>query len=121
RLVALPILPKHDPEEAAAEVLRAAELGHRGVQVAAWDVDCGDPAWDPMWRAAEEAGLPVSFHIGGGVRFPVERGTWRSMAFATVVAMEVSNPFVSVVFSGVLDRHPGLTLVLAEAGLGWVP
>ena len=26
-----------------------------------------------------------------------------------------------MVFSGALERHPGLTLVLAEAGVGWLP
>jgi uncharacterized protein len=25
------------------------------------------------------------------------------------------------VFSGALERHPGLTLVLAESGVGWLP
>ena len=26
-----------------------------------------------------------------------------------------------MVFSGALERHPGLTLVLAESGIGWLP
>jgi predicted TIM-barrel fold metal-dependent hydrolase len=38
-----------------------------------------------------------------------------------VVAMQMADPLVTMVFSGVLDRHPGLRLVLAESGLGWVP
>jgi uncharacterized protein len=121
RLVALAALPRHDPAAAAAELARAASLGHRGAQVFCFDIDCADPAWDPLWAVAAETGLPISFHIGGGVRFPVERGTWRTVAFSSVVAMQMADPLVTMVFSGVLDRHPGLRLVLAESGLGWVP
>jgi hypothetical protein len=35
--------------------------------------------------------------------------------------MQMADPLVTMVLSGVLTRHPGLTIVLAEAGLGWVP
>ncbi|HEV8298826.1 MAG TPA: amidohydrolase family protein [Acidimicrobiales bacterium] len=121
RLVALPVLPRHDPAEAAAELERVAALGHRGALVYCFDIDCGDRAWDRLWAAAQEIDLPLSFHIGGGVRFPVERGTWRTLAFSAVVAVQMVDPLVVMVMSGALERHPGLTVVLAEAGLGWVP
>jgi len=121
RLAALPVLPRHDPQAAATELVRAASLGHRGAQVMCWEIDLADPAWDPMWAAAQDTGLPISFHIGGGVRFPAERGTWRTLAYSAVVAMQMADPLVTVVFSGVLERHPGLRIVLAESGLGWVP
>ena len=121
RLCALAVVPRHDPAAAAAELARAAALGHRGAQVFCFEIDCADPAWDPVWATAADTGLPISFHIGAGVRFPAERGTWRTLAFSSVVAMQMADPLVTMVFSGVLDRHPGLRLVLAESGLGWVP
>jgi predicted TIM-barrel fold metal-dependent hydrolase len=35
--------------------------------------------------------------------------------------MQLDEPLTTVVFSGVLERHPGLRLVLAESGIGWLP
>ena len=121
RLAALPVLPKHDPAIATAELERVASLGHRGALVYCFEIDCGDPAWNSLWAAAQDTGLPLSFHIGGGVRFPVERGTWRTLAFSSVVAIQMVDPLVTMMMCGALERHPGLTVVLAEAGLGWVP
>ena len=30
-------------------------------------IDVGDPAWDRLWAAAEDTGLPISFHLKGGI------------------------------------------------------
>jgi predicted TIM-barrel fold metal-dependent hydrolase len=35
--------------------------------------------------------------------------------------MQVMDPIVGLILTGVLDRHPGLRIVMAEAGLAWVP
>jgi predicted TIM-barrel fold metal-dependent hydrolase len=48
-------------------------------------------------------------------------GKWQSAAFATILPLQLDEPLVTMVFSGALERHPGLTLVLAESGLGWLP
>ncbi len=47
------------------------ELGHRAVNFCNQPQDYGQPPlahphWDPVWAAAQEAGVPVSFHVGGG-------------------------------------------------------
>src|SRR5438270_5799522 len=66
RLCVLAFLPGHSPEAAVAELERVAALGHRGAIIGAFDVDLGDQAWDRLWAAAEQTGLPISFHIKGG-------------------------------------------------------
>ena len=66
RLCALPFLPSHSPEAAVAELERVAGLGHRGAIIDVFDFDAGDPAWDRLWAAAEQTGLPLSFHIKEG-------------------------------------------------------
>ena len=43
RLCALPFLPTHSPEAAAAELERVAALGHRGAIMDVFDLDAGDP------------------------------------------------------------------------------
>jgi predicted TIM-barrel fold metal-dependent hydrolase len=35
--------------------------------------------------------------------------------------MQLDEPLATMVFSGALERHPGLRLVLAESGIGWLP
>ena len=35
--------------------------------------------------------------------------------------IQLIEPITGLIFSGVLDRHPRLKIVMAEAGLAWVP
>jgi uncharacterized protein len=123
RLCVLAFLPGHSPEAAAAELERCAGIGHRGAIIDVFAIDLGDPGWDRLWATAEQTGLPISFHLKSGswsglsYRF----GKWQSAAFATVLPLQLDEPLASMVFSGALERHPGLTLVLAESGVGWLP
>ena len=45
-------------------------------------------------------------------------------AFATNIThfqINMSNILTSMIFAGVLERHPRLKLVLGESGIGWIP
>jgi uncharacterized protein len=119
----LAFLPSHSAGAAAAELERGAAIGHRGAIVDAFRVDLGDPAWDRVWAAAEQTGLPISFHINGGIspKLSYLIGKWQSAAYATLLPMQLDEPLATMVFSGALERHPGLRLVLAESGVGWLP
>jgi predicted TIM-barrel fold metal-dependent hydrolase len=123
RLCVLAFLPSHSPEAAAAELERAAALGHRGAIVSVFDIDAGDPAWDRLWAAAEQTGLPVSFHIRGGTsgKLSYRIGKWQSAAFASLLPLQLDEPLATMMFCGALERHPGFKLVLAESGVGWLP
>jgi len=123
RLCALAFLPSHSPDAAAAELERAVGLGHRGAIIDVFDIDLGDRSWDRLWAAAAATGAPISFHLKGGTspKLFYEMGKWKSAAFATVLPLQLDEPLATMVFSGALERHPGLTLVLAESGVGWLP
>ena len=122
RLCVLPVLPTHAPEAAIAELERVARLGHRGAIISPFEFRCSDPAWDGLWSAAEAAGLPVSFHIGHGTsQVRVAPGSWELAAFAAVGPIQLDEPLAMMIYSGVLERHPGVRLVLAESGIGWLP
>lgn len=123
RLCALAFLPSHSPDAAATELERAAVIGHRGAIIQIFDIDLGDPAWDRLWVAAEETGLPISFHLKDGTwsNLSYKMRKWQSAAFATVLPLQLDEPLATMVFCGALERHPGLKLVLAESGLGWLP
>ncbi len=77
------------------------------------------PDYDPVWRACEERGLVVNAHGGGASPdyglYPASLSMW-----LMEVAWYSHRPLWSFVLSGVFDRFPGLKLVLAEQGLGWL-
>jgi predicted TIM-barrel fold metal-dependent hydrolase len=123
RLCVLAFLPGHAPAAAAAELERCAARGHRGAILGAFDVDLGDRSWDRLWSAAESTGLPISFHIKGGTssKLRYRIGKWESAAYASVLPLQLDEPLAIMLFGGALERHPGLRLVLAESGVGWLP
>jgi predicted TIM-barrel fold metal-dependent hydrolase len=77
------------------------------------------PVYDPVWRACEERGLVVSAHAGSHSPdygdYPASLSMW---------LMETSwfshRPLWTFIMSGIFDRFPGLRLVLAEQGSGWI-
>jgi len=83
-------------------------------------IDYASTAMDGVWAAIEEAGLPVSHHIG-------ETPPATPNEFNAVAAGMLQNvaPFRDVfgkyVFGGILDRHPGLRIGFFEGGINWVP
>ncbi len=129
RFYGLGCLPNHDAERAADTVRQCAQLGLKGAVFVPWGSarPVWHEMWEPMWSAAEETGLVISFHVfeGGaatvgyevqGIKRPDVIGAW------TVVApLQMDEICVSVILSGVCERHPRLRLVLGESGIGWIP
>ncbi len=82
--------------------------------------------WEPLWAAAEETGLVVSFHVGGGAagqNLATRSGERPANAFFFSKAFITTfiDTFHGLLAEGVLDRHPGARVLLAEVGLGWLP
>ena len=124
RMVALPLLPLHTPAAAVAELQRVARLGARGVLFDPWGGPTPpfDDSWEPLWAAAEEAGILMHFHISTGLHsLKIRFGTWEMAAGTSVVHMQMDEILTGMIFSGVLERHPKLKFVLAECSIGWVP
>ncbi|PEQ12784.1 hypothetical protein B2G71_10850 [Novosphingobium sp. PC22D] len=80
-------------------------------------IDWSDPQMDALWGAAEEAGLPVNFHIG---EVPASGGRGGFGTFFIVQADPFRRTFGQLIFGGVLDRFPGLRFAFAEGGINWV-
>ncbi|MEU6185841.1 amidohydrolase family protein [Nocardia sp. NPDC047038] len=124
RIFAPAIVPLMDVKNAVAEAERAAEMGFQALffpcgidDDRAWGLDL----WEPLWTAAEELKLPLTWHIGTGASNVVYRGP----GGAVVNYMETGYPAMRVithlVAGGALDRHPDLKVLVAECGAGWVP
>lgn len=59
-------LPVQDPEGAVVELRRVIKLGFKGIVIPS-NAPRGrrycDEEYEPMWARAEEAGLPIAFHV----------------------------------------------------------
>ena len=131
RLVGLAHIPLLDLDEAAAELKRVAKLGLRGFHVDPFPDERGgkalwDPAYEPFWSLVEETGLPMSFHIVGPRKANVQE-TFSNPTpgiketFIAIAPMTISETVSTLVFTGILARHPKLRFVLVECGIGWIP
>ncbi len=134
RLIGAAQLPLDDPEGSRAELERLANKGfrHFNVMAARAEPAIYDDAWDPFWSLAEEVDIPIGFHLvvevrrerpkaapGEATENPLVAGAIRTTMNAP--GMQLMDPMAGLVLTGALDRHPNLKLVMAEAGLAWVP
>ncbi len=126
--------PFWDVEESVKEVQRCAEMGHKGILFTGAPESFGQPVlgdrhWDPLWQAAVDLDLPVSFHIGSGdfeigLRKDKIKTYGRMAAFAALsVDIFLTNgmQLADLLVSGVLARFPDIKFVSVESGIGWVP
>jgi predicted TIM-barrel fold metal-dependent hydrolase len=131
RLVGLAHIPLHDLDEAQKELKRVAKLGLRGFHVDPFPDERGgkplwDPAYEPFWSLAEETGLPISFHIVGPRSQNVQAVFTNPTpgvkeTFVAIAPISICEVVSTLVFTGILARHPKLHFVLVECGIGWIP
>jgi len=121
RLVGLAAVSLQHPE-AAAEQLRRATLrqGMRGVEISTSvrGRELSDRALDPFWAAAEELGSFVFIHPWG-----CSLGSRLDTAYLGNIVGQPTETTLALhhlVFGGVLDRFPGLTICAAHGG-GYFP
>lgn len=139
RLLSTCFVPLTDFDRAAAMATEAIEMG-----AAALLVSSGCPAGhspshrqlDRVWRQAEEAGIPVVFHVGGtgdlidpnyflnGLPIPPDfhggAENFRSVDYMAIPFPPMQT-LATMIFDGVLDRHPALRIGVIEQGCIWLP
>ncbi|MBV1877328.1 MAG: amidohydrolase [Pseudomonadales bacterium] len=121
-------LPAGSPEEAAIELRRCAELGLSGgeLPMVESNLPFWKDEWEPLWIAAEETGIPIQLHTVGNMRNapPLTNPLDYHRLLATALTefqMAMATHLAAIIFGGALERHPGLRVVIGEAGAGWLP
>jgi predicted TIM-barrel fold metal-dependent hydrolase len=124
----MPMIPWQDPD-AGARIIE--EFGEHPAVVGAcfctsgMRPPLGDKRYDPIYRAAQEAGLPIVFHgtpgqpfIGGSPHADVQR-----LIEGHFLGFTVNNiiQLCSVLLQGIPERFPGLSFLFQESGIFWVP
>jgi predicted TIM-barrel fold metal-dependent hydrolase len=126
RLIGVPMLPEY-PEAATAELYRLARKGgvrQVNLQIANIKAPLDDPGWETFWTALEETGIVLAWHITVFVGKPSDRSAGKPASVFENTKFFMGNflePFVDLFAWGILERHPKLRLVMAEAGTGWLP
>jgi aminocarboxymuconate-semialdehyde decarboxylase len=120
RFIGLGTLPLHVPSLAVAELERCmGELRLHGVGISstAGGLELGDPALAPFWERVEALGAVVYIHPGGNRDRRFKRWhLWNSVGQAFEEAMAIA----SLMYDGVLERHPKLKICVSHGG-GYMP
>ena len=117
-----------DMDWAIAELTRMRARGARTFLIApipAPGIPPNSDYYEPLWSAAEDLGMAAQVHIGSGCNAfdpgwaNTDDGTVLRQMGASQGSQAVTIMMNAMVFGGVFDRHPNLTLVLAEFGVHW--
>lgn len=132
RLAGLALISLYDIEAAVRELRRCRQMGLKGAMIWASPPEeqpYSDPLYEPFWAAAQDLNMPLSLHAitGMGPESQSRRAMGREIQRldrylrAVTGADEVKRSLTVFIFSGVLERFPGLKLVSAENNIGWLP
>jgi uncharacterized protein len=133
RFQAFAAIPTADPAAAAAELERAVtQLGFRGAMLygRTGTVYPDSPVFDDLYATAERLRVPLHFHpqtpvpevlnayySGLGDGTGMSRGVGMTLATAGLGwYYDLGVQYLRMIFTGVLDRHPGLQVIAGHWG-----
>ncbi|MBL9098033.1 MAG: amidohydrolase family protein [Alphaproteobacteria bacterium] len=138
RFLATAYVPLADVDRATATAKSALAMGAKALMIPSRCPKGHSPshiAFDPVWRMAEEAGLPILFHVGGEEKINPDYFTngmpkvkdfhggeenFTSVSYM-MIPHSVMLSLAAMIFDGVLDRHPKLKVGVIELGASWLP
>ncbi len=145
RLMPVTQIDFNDVPAAVAEMTRMRALGSRGFTISESPVGAGrsgadarsplarsitHPDFEPIWSAAEDLGMAAIAHVGFSrerIQFGWANNGARDLSTYSLLSMAIApqlGPQLllgALVFDGVLERHPKLTVVVEEVGISWLP
>ena len=139
RLMPVTQIDLNDVPGSIAEITRMRALGSRSFAISESPVGIGrsalarsitHPDFEPIWSAAEDLGMAAVAHVGFS-RERIQFG-WANNGsndlttyslLSMVLAPQIGPQLLlgALVFDGVLERHPKLTVVVEEVGISWLP
>jgi predicted TIM-barrel fold metal-dependent hydrolase len=138
RLLATGYVPLIDRQRAPQIAREAIALGAKALVVPSRHPPGFSPSHvelDPLWALAQEAGLPILFHVGGEEKMHrdyLENGlpfvkdfhggdeNFTSLTFMAI-PLSVWQTLSALVIDGVFDRFPRLKFGAIELGASWLP
>lgn len=139
RMLASCYVPLADFAEADALAREAIALGAKALLIPSRCPKGHSPShtrFDPVWAQAQEAGIPILFHVGGGgpllspdyfvngmppvPDFHGGDGNFRSVDYMAIPYPPMQT-LATMIFDRVLDRYPRLKFGVIEQGASWLP
>jgi predicted TIM-barrel fold metal-dependent hydrolase len=138
RLLATGYVPIADRARAPQIARRAIEMGCKALIIPSRHPQGHSPSHvelDALWAVAQEAGMPILFHVGGEEKmhwsyaknglpqvldFHGGAENFTSTSFMTI-PLSVWQTMAVLIIDGVLDRFPNLKFGAIELGASWVP
>jgi predicted TIM-barrel fold metal-dependent hydrolase len=112
---------------AIAELQRTARAGLAGAMITEYpfeDRRYDQSEYEPFWTAAAALNMPLSLHTAtrrqGKIR-GVGDMTLRDASSRATKAFYPALSLCDLIFSGVFERHPSLTVAIVEFELAWAP
>ena len=121
-----------DVEGAMAEIRWARDAGLRGVLLPAFDEErpLFSLEFDPIWGLLEDLEMPLNCHVGASSvsnrLFPLKAMQAAPHPACVLPLFNAQTGFFThqilnhLIWGGVLERHPRLTVVFTEFGSSWV-
>jgi predicted TIM-barrel fold metal-dependent hydrolase len=125
RLKGIAMINLDDVGDGIKELEHAARLGLCGAMITEYPLEdrrYDQWAYEPFWAAAEALGMPLSLHTATRRQGRIRGAGDRMLRDAASRATKAFYPALSlcdIIFSGVFERHPRLTLAIVEFELAW--
>jgi predicted TIM-barrel fold metal-dependent hydrolase len=139
RLLPTCYVPLADFERTEAMAREALEMGAAALLIPSGCPKGHSPSHlrlDPLWAIAQEAGIPIVFHVGGtgdlidagyfqnGLPIPLDfhggEENFRSVDYMGIPGPPMQT-LATMIFDGVLERFPELRIGVIEQGAIWLP
>jgi predicted TIM-barrel fold metal-dependent hydrolase len=127
RLKGIAMINVDDVQEAIKELERTARMGFAGAMITEYPLEhrrYDDPEYEPFWAAAQALEMPLSLHTATRRQGKIRGAGERTLRDATSRATKAFYPATSMcdmIFAGVFERYPRLTLAIVEFELAWAP
>lgn len=126
RFIPLVVLPLWDVAGCVDEIERTAAKGAKAIGFPEHPVPLKLPSWytghwDPVFAAAQAAGLPLCLHFGSSGRVPQPSPEAPPPVWISLMGTNSIETTADLLFSPVLHQFPDLRIVLSEGGVGWMP
>jgi predicted TIM-barrel fold metal-dependent hydrolase len=127
RLKGIAMINLDDVQDGIRELERTARLGFVGAMISEYPPEerrYDNPEYEPFWAAAQALGMSLSLHTATrrqGLNSGMAQRTVRDASRRATKAFLPATSICDMLFSGVFERYPRLTVVVVEFELSWVP
>jgi predicted TIM-barrel fold metal-dependent hydrolase len=127
RLKGIAMISMDDVHAAIRELERTKRLGLAGAMITEYPLEdrrYDQREYEPFWAAAEALEMPLSLHTATRRQGKIRGAGDKTLRDASSRATKAFYPALSMcdmIFSGVFERHPRLTLAIVEFELSWAP